>query len=82
MKCRRKNFVTPTHCLKNQDKNISTLTILSVSVGYLILNEKGFILAANFARAFMLGIEPHSLTNKPLSKYIVKEDTDALYKGV
>ncbi|WP_347274181.1 PAS domain-containing protein [Candidatus Kuenenia sp.] len=62
--------------------NALSYQVRLIEVGYLILNEKGFILAANFAGAFMLGIEPHALTNKPLSKYIVKEDTDASYKGV
>ncbi|MBZ0191162.1 MAG: response regulator [Candidatus Kuenenia stuttgartiensis] len=48
-------------------------------VGYFTLDEKGFIHEVNFAGAFMLGAERHSLINKPLSKYIVREDADLFY---
>lgn len=48
-------------------------------VGYFTLNEKGFIQEVNFAGAFMLGAERHSLINKPLSKYVAREDTDLFY---
>ncbi|MCR4291557.1 MAG: ATP-binding protein, partial [Candidatus Kuenenia sp.] len=48
-------------------------------VGYFTLNEKGFIQEINFAGAFMLGAERHLLINKPLSKYIAREDADLFY---
>ena len=48
-------------------------------VGYFTLNEKGFIMEVNLAGASMLGTERHSLVNKPMSKYIVREDADLFY---
>ncbi|MCF6150609.1 MAG: response regulator [Candidatus Kuenenia sp.] len=44
--------------------------------GYFTLNGKGFILEVNLAGTSMLGAERHSLINKPLSKFIMKEDAD------
>lgn len=48
-------------------------------VGYFTLNEKGFILETNLAGAVMLGTERHSLVNKPLPRYIARENADLFY---
>ena len=48
-------------------------------VGYFTLNEKGFILETNLAGAVMLGTERYSLVNKPLPRYIARENADLFY---
>ena len=48
-------------------------------VGYFTLTGNGLIHEVNFAGAFMLGAERHSLIKKPLSKYVAREDTDLFY---
>ena len=48
-------------------------------VGYFTMNEKGFIQEANLTGSLMLGTERRFLINKPLSKYIAREDQDIYY---
>ncbi|MCF6150608.1 MAG: response regulator [Candidatus Kuenenia sp.] len=48
-------------------------------LGYFTLTEKGFILEANLEGASMLGTDRRSLIKKPLSKYMIKEDSDLFY---
>jgi len=45
-------------------------------VGYFILNEKGFVTEVNMAGVSLLGTERHFLINKPLSKFMIREDID------
>ncbi len=48
-------------------------------VGYLTVSEQGFITLANLTFATLLGVERNALINKPLSRYILKEDQDVYY---
>ncbi|GJQ58597.1 MAG: PAS domain-containing sensor histidine kinase [Candidatus Scalindua sp. AMX11] len=48
-------------------------------VGYFTMNEKGLILEANLTGALLLGTERRYLINKPISKFITKEDQDIYY---
>lgn len=49
-------------------------------VGYCTVDERGFILEANFTTALLLGGVRNDLVNKPVSRFIVKSDQDAYYR--
>ncbi|MEN6331323.1 MAG: PAS and helix-turn-helix domain-containing protein [Smithella sp.] len=48
-------------------------------VGYCTLSEKGIILEANLTAATMLGVARGILVNKPITRFIFKEDQDIYY---
>ena len=48
-------------------------------VGYLKLNENGLILEANLTAVRLLGEERESLIHRPFSRFVCKEDAEALY---
>jgi two-component system, cell cycle sensor histidine kinase and response regulator CckA len=48
-------------------------------VGYLTLNDKGFILEANLRAAQLLGIDRQDLVKKPFSGFLCKEHADVWY---
>ena len=48
-------------------------------VGYCTISEKGLILEANLTMTTLLGVTRGSLLNKPLSRFVVREDQDLLY---
>lgn len=50
-------------------------------VGYLILSDKGGILAANLAAASLLGVERKLLEKTPFTRFIFREDQDIFYLG-
>ena len=50
-----------------------------VPVGYFTLDRKGIILEANLTGVRLLGIEKKSLINRPLSRFVCREDADTLY---
>ena len=49
-------------------------------VGYLTVSEQGYITLANLTFTTLLGVERSALENKPLSRYILKEDQDVYYR--
>jgi two-component system cell cycle sensor histidine kinase/response regulator CckA len=49
-------------------------------VGYFTLNEKGSILEANLTAAKLLGLARAALVKQPLSRFILPEDQDILYR--
>jgi PAS domain S-box-containing protein len=51
-------------------------------VGYFTISDKGIFLEANLTCATMLGIERSSLINKPLSKFIKREDNNKYYRYI
>ena len=51
-------------------------------VGYFTISDKGIFLEANLTCATMLGIERCSLINKPLSKFIKREDNNKYYRYI
>ena len=48
-------------------------------VGYLTLNEKGLILEANLTASKLLGADRSALVNKPITRFIFREDQDIYY---
>lgn len=48
-------------------------------VGYITLNEQGFILEANLAAADLLGVARKELIKQRLTRFILKEDQDIHY---
>ncbi len=48
-------------------------------VGYCTISEKGLIIEANLTAAGLLGAARSTLTKKPISRFIVKEDQDIFY---
>ena len=48
-------------------------------IGYLTLNEKGFITEANLTAANLLAISKNDLINTSFTKYIFKDDQDKYY---
>ena len=48
-------------------------------VGYCTLGERGLVLEANLALAALLGMGKISLMNKPLSRFVHKDDQDAYF---
>ncbi len=48
-------------------------------VGYLTLSEQGLILRANLTAANLLGVARSALINKPLTRYVTREDQDIFY---
>ncbi len=48
-------------------------------VGYLTLNEKGMILEANLTASKLLGADRSALVNKPITRFIFREDQDIYY---
>jgi PAS domain S-box-containing protein len=48
-------------------------------VGYLTLSETGIVLEANLTAANLLGVERSQLAQKPVNRFIVKEDQDIYY---
>jgi diguanylate cyclase (GGDEF)-like protein/PAS domain S-box-containing protein len=48
-------------------------------VGYVTLSEEGLVLEANLTSAILLGAARSALVNKPLSRFIRKEDQDVYY---
>ena len=48
-------------------------------VGYVTLSEEGLVLEANLTSAILLGTARGALVNKPLSRFIRKEDQDVYY---
>jgi len=49
-------------------------------VGYFTLNERGTILGANLTAARLLGVDREGLATRPLSRFVLKEDQDTLYR--
>jgi diguanylate cyclase (GGDEF)-like protein/PAS domain S-box-containing protein len=49
-------------------------------VGYLTLNEAGFIVSSNLTAAKLIGVARSSLLNTPLKSYILSEDQDVYNK--
>ncbi len=49
-------------------------------VGYLTLSEKGTILEANLRAAALLGMPAGTLVKRPLSRFILPEDSDVYYR--
>ena len=48
-------------------------------VGYCTVSETGLILQANFTAATLLGVARGKLVNRPISRFIHKEDVDNFY---
>jgi PAS domain S-box-containing protein len=48
-------------------------------VGYLTLSEGGMIREANLKAASLLGVPRNALPNRPLSRFVFKDDNDAYY---
>ena len=48
-------------------------------VGYCTLSEKGLILEANLTAATILGVARGVLVNKPITRFILKDDQDIYY---
>jgi PAS domain S-box-containing protein len=48
-------------------------------VGYCTLTEQGLLLEANLTAATLLGVTRSELVNRPLSRFIFKEDQDIYY---
>ena len=48
-------------------------------VGYCNLSEKGIILKANLTAATILGVARGALVNKPITRFILKDDQDIYY---
>jgi PAS domain S-box-containing protein len=48
-------------------------------VGYITLSEKGLILQLNLTAASLLGLTRSALIQKPISRFIIKEDQDIYY---
>ena len=48
-------------------------------VSYCTLSEQGLFLEANLTAATLLGVSRGALVNKPISRFIVKEDQDKYY---
>ena len=48
-------------------------------VGYVTLSEKGLILEANLTAAGLLGVKRGALVNRPLNRFVLKEDQDIYY---
>jgi PAS domain S-box-containing protein len=48
-------------------------------VGYCTLSESGLLTQANLTAASLLGVVRAELLNKPISKFVLKEDQDAFY---
>ena len=48
-------------------------------VGYCTLSENGLLAQANLSVASLLGVVRAELLNKPISKFVLKEDQDAFY---
>jgi PAS domain S-box-containing protein len=48
-------------------------------VGYCTLTEKGLLLEANLTAATLLGVARSELVNRPLSRFIFKQDQDIYY---
>jgi len=51
----------------------------SAPVGYLSIDPDGKILKANLTLANMLQVEPATLNNQPLAKFVIDEDMDRLH---
>ena len=49
-------------------------------VGYITLIEEGLILETNLAAATLLGESRGNLVNRPISRFILKEDQDIYYR--
>ncbi|MEI6613552.1 MAG: response regulator [Chrysiogenales bacterium] len=49
-------------------------------VGYVTISQKGLILEANLSAAALLGVARGALTNRLLSRFILKEDQDIYYR--
>jgi PAS domain S-box-containing protein len=48
-------------------------------VGYLTLNKNGLIQRVNLTAVTMLGLEKDALINKPIQKFIFRDDIDSFY---
>ena len=49
-------------------------------VGYVTLNDKGLILEANLTFATMLSVPRKFLVNKPITRFLLKEDQDVYHR--
>jgi PAS domain S-box-containing protein len=49
-------------------------------VGYVTISEQGLILETNLTAATLLGIARGALVNRPVSRFILKEDQDIYYR--
>ena len=49
-------------------------------IGYLSVNQKGFIDEANLTIASMLGVARGALMGQPFTRFVLKDDQDVFYK--
>jgi PAS domain S-box-containing protein len=49
-------------------------------VGYCTLSEKGLILETNLTAATLLNVTRSEMVNKPITRFILKEDQDIYYR--